>query len=170
MTRSGFEEQDLKIIFESNRISFVEISELMINDYLTMLNDHENVSRFFRNSEKRYTEEDEIAWIRKAREEKADVFSMIEKKNSTFIGNIELMGSGDTARELGIVITAEKQNKGYGTEAVRALVKYGFESKGLQRIFLRTNPANGRAIHVYKKCGFIEYDRNNEHVFMELFR
>ncbi len=162
--------RDLKKVFESDRICFVEISELFINDYLKMLNDYENVSRFFADAGRNYTAEDEIAWIRKKREEKADVFSIVEKKTGAFIGNIELMGVSDTERELGIVITAEKQNTGYGTEAVCALVKYGFERKGLQKIVLRTNPANGRAIHVYKKCGFTEYDRNDEHIFMELFR
>ena len=37
----------MKQIFESDRISFVKISELLINDYLIMINDNENVKKPF---------------------------------------------------------------------------------------------------------------------------
>ena len=69
--------------------------------------------------------------------------------------------------ELGIALTAAMQNQGYGTEAVSAMVKYCLQELGLSRVFLRTNPANTRAIRVYEKCGFREYDRTDQHVFME---
>ena len=86
------------------------------------------------------------------------------------IGNIELMHVNDYEGELGIAITAKKQDRGYGTEAVAAIKKYGMDCLGLQRIVLKANPENGRAIHVYKKCGFQEYDRTDDHVFMETAR
>ena len=160
----------MKQIFESSRISFVEVSETLINDYLIMINDNENVNRFISKRGKQITKEEETVWVRKKLEEKALIFSMIEKKTGDFIGNTELVDESDTVKELGIAITAEKQNKGYGTEAVAALLKYGFETLGLQKIVLRAKPDNARAIHVYKKCGFREYDRNDEHVYMEVLR
>ena len=135
-----------------------------------MINDNENVNRFISKRGKKITEEEEVVWVRKKLEEKALIFSMIEKKTGDFIGNTELMDGNDTVRELGIAITAKKQNKGYGTEAVAALLKYGFETLGLQKIVLRAKPDNARAIHVYNKCGFREYDRNGEHVYMEVLR
>jgi RimJ/RimL family protein N-acetyltransferase len=160
----------MKQIFESSRISFVELSELLITDYLIMINDNENVNRFISKKSKQITLEEEIAWVRKKLEEKKLIFSMIEKKTGDFIGNTELMDVGGTERELGIAITAKKQNKGYGTEAVGALLKYGFENLGLRKIVLRAKPDNARAIHVYSKCGFREYDRDGEHVYMEVLR
>ena len=36
----------MKQVFESSRISFVEVSEQLVNDYLTMVNDYENINRF----------------------------------------------------------------------------------------------------------------------------
>jgi diamine N-acetyltransferase len=80
------------------------------------------------------------------------------------------MDVNNSSGELGIAITAVKQNAGHGTEAVLAMIEYGTQQLGLKRIFLRTNPQNSRAIHVYQKCGFKEYDRTNEHIFMELNR
>jgi hypothetical protein len=66
-------------VFESNRISFVEVSELLVNDYLDMVNDYENVNRFIGGKQKTYTAEQERKWIQKKLEEKAPVFSMLEK-------------------------------------------------------------------------------------------
>ncbi len=157
----------MKQIFESNNICFVEVTESLVNDYLEMVNDEKNYTSSIGGVVKTYTIEQEIEWVHEKLEEKAIVFSMIEKKSGKFIGNIELMDPTDSYGELGIAITSKMQNLGYGTEAVRALTEYGINQLGLKRVFLRTNPNNSRAIHVYQKCGFMEYDRNDTHVFME---
>jgi RimJ/RimL family protein N-acetyltransferase len=59
------------------------------------------------------------------------------------------------AAEFGINI-GEKMywNQGYGTESVRLLVKHGFETLNLHRIFLRVLDTNPRAIRTYEKAGF----------------
>lgn len=160
----------MKQIFESGRISFTEVSEELINDYLIMVNDMENVNRYLGKRHEPYTEDDEIRWVRKKLEEKALVFSMLEKKTGSFIGNIELMDVDETSRELGIALTADKQNRGYGTEAILAVIEYGFSQLKLETILLRTDPENLRAIHVYEKCGFQEYDRNADDIFMKIER
>lgn len=157
----------MKQVFESDRIRFVEVDEGLIEDYLVMINDYENVNRFIGSSRKTFTEEQEQKWVHKKLEEKEPVFSMIEKKSGTFIGNIELMDVHDAVGELGIAITAAKQNMGFGTEAVSALTAYGARQLGLKRIVLRANQKNLRAIHVYRKCGFREYDHTDDHVYME---
>ena len=159
---------ELEKVFESEKIIFVKPSECLVKDYLDMVNDKENVGRFFGGAHREsYTKEDEISWVRKKRSEAAPVYSMIEKQTGDFIGNVELMDMALSQAELGIAITARKQNKGYGTEAVKALTRYGLKEMGLRRIFLRTNPSNLRAIHVYEKCGYAEFDRTEEHVWME---
>ena len=160
----------MKQVFESDNIRFVEVSEQLISDYLTMVNDDENVNRFIGGPHKTFTEEQETAWVREKLEEKAPVFSMIEKKTGNFIGNIELMDPSDSEGELGIAVTAAMQNLGYGTEAVAAFIAYGMNRLGMNRIRLRANPDNARAIHVYQKCGFREYRRTDDHVYMEIYR
>ena len=158
----------MKKIFESENISFVTVSEQLINDYLDMINDEKNFASYIGGKAKMFTEEQERQWVRQKLEEKAIVFSMIEKKTGRFIGNIELMHPDDSQGELGIGITAEMQNRGFGSEAVRAFTEYGFSQLGLNRIYLRTNPKNARAIRVYEKCGFREYARDDSHVHMDV--
>ena len=156
-------------IFESENIRMVQVSDELIQDYLYMVNDVEHVARLIGLSEP-VSEEKEHRWIRKKLEEGAPVFSMIEKRTGAFIGNIELMDvSGNTA-ELGIAITSKMQDNGFGTEAVAEMVRYGMEQLGLERIYLKVFPDNARAIRVYEKCGFREYDRTADDVFMETTR
>jgi diamine N-acetyltransferase len=68
--------------------------------------------------------------------------------------------------EVGIFI-GEKRfwNQGYGTEAMHLLVKHGFETLNLHRIWLRVHADNKRAIRSYEKIGFIHEGRMREAVF-----
>jgi RimJ/RimL family protein N-acetyltransferase len=45
-------------------------------------------------------------------------------------------------------------NKGYGTQTVQLLLKHGFESLNLHRIYLRVYSTNPRARRSYEKVGF----------------
>ncbi|MCR5322883.1 MAG: GNAT family N-acetyltransferase [Lachnospiraceae bacterium] len=161
------EYKDLQTVFESENIRYVKLSELLVTDYTNMVNDLENVGRQI-GRKSTVTEDDELKWVRGKLEENAPIFSMLEKKSSAFIGNIEIMDVKDREGELGIAITADKQDMGYGTEAIPAFIRYMKEHFGLKRIFLKVYPDNVRAIHVYKKCGFTEYDRTDEDIFMEV--
>ena len=155
-------------IFESENISFVRVSEKLLPDYLAMVNDIEHVARFIGPRRDPIPEEKERRWVRQKLAEEAVLFSMLEKETGAFIGNIELMDVADGSGELGIAITAAMQDKGYGTEVIPAMVRYGRGTLGLHRIFLKVYPHNARAIHVYEKCGFRAYDRTEKDVFMEV--
>ncbi len=78
------------------------------------------------------------------------------------IGNVGLMAFDNVAHsaELGIVI-GEKDywDQGYGSETIKVLLKHGFETLNLHRIFLRVSSFNERAIHAYEKIGFVHEGR-----------
>ena len=44
--------------------------------------------------------------------------------------------------------------KGYGTDALRALLHYAFDELNLQRVSLSVLEGNARAMRSYEKCGF----------------
>jgi RimJ/RimL family protein N-acetyltransferase len=57
--------------------------------------------------------------------------------------------------EFGIHIGEKKYwNKGAGTDATRTIVRYGFETLNLNRIWLRVYEFNRRAQRAYEKVGF----------------
>ncbi len=49
----------------------------------------------------------------------------------------------------------EYRGKGYGSDAMRAIVAYGFRELNLYRISLGVFSYNKRAIRAYEKCGFV---------------
>ena len=155
-------------IFVSENIRFVQVSEELVPDYLAMVNDWEHVGRLIGSRREPFTEQQERRWVQKKLAEGTPVLSMLEQGTDAFIGTIEFMDVADSVAELGIAITASMQDKGYGTEAVRAMVDYGMQTLGLRRVFLKVFPDNARAIRVYEKCGFREYDRTEDDVFMEI--
>lgn len=159
----------MKVIFQSKNIDYVELTEELIADYLVMINDIENVARFISKRRRVYTEDMEREFVRSKLAAKDPAFSMIERCSGEFIGNVEFMPvEEDGVAEMGITITAKKQNVGYGKEAIARVAEYGMSELGLERIVLRVFPDNERAIHVYEACGFCEYYRTDEDVYMDI--
>lgn len=48
----------------------------------------------------------------------------------------------------------EHFGRGYGTEATMLVLRYAFATVGLHRVGLEVYAFNGRAAHVYARCGF----------------
>ncbi len=157
-------------VFESENIIYVRPSFDLVPEYLEMVNDIENVARFIGDRREPLSEKDEIDYIKDKMDNDATLFSMLEKDTREFIGNIEFFNRTFDAAEWGIVITTKMQNKGYGKEALMRSVEYGFNELGLNRIFLSVYADNPRAVHVYEKCGFKEFKRDDVDIFMELVK
>jgi RimJ/RimL family protein N-acetyltransferase len=101
-----------------------------------------------------YTLEDAVAFIGHARESRATARSMpcaIERRSDgQFLGGMGLVLQPAHQRaELGYWLGVPFWGQGYATEAARALIDFGFETLGLNRIFAvhyHTNPASGRVM------------------------
>ena len=87
------------------------------------------------------------------------VFAIIDKKSDTHIGNVGLYLINYISRvgEFRIIV-GEKEywNKGYGTEATKLAVNYGFERLNLNCIFLGVNAEHLSAIKAYENAGFVK--------------
>ena len=69
---------------------------------------------------------------------------------------------------IGIFIGEEEyRNKGYGLEAVRLILEYGFKTMNLHNIMLSVHADNAGAIACYMKAGFRETGRRHEWVFKD---
>lgn len=88
--------------------------------------------------------------------------------DGTYIGSCGLFQFDDAARTaaLGIGIGDPRyRGKGYGRDALRLLLDYGFRLRNLRRIWLTVNGDNEHAIRTYRAAGFREEGRQREHVW-----
>jgi RimJ/RimL family protein N-acetyltransferase len=84
-------------------------------------------------------------------------YSIVDAEKDTLIGNCGLMDVDQLNRiaEVGILIGDKNYfDKGYGTEALRLLLDYGFKALNLHNVMLRVYDYNTRAIKCYEKIGF----------------
>lgn len=78
------------------------------------------------------------------------------------IGNCGFFEIDQRARssEVGIFIGDKScWNQGYGAEVMRLLLRVGFETLNLNRVFLRVDAANKGGIRAYEKAGFVHEGR-----------
>lgn len=69
---------------------------------------------------------------------------------------------GEAKLDIYIGDPAYRNGGGYGTEALRLMCRYGFNSMRLHQITLWVVAENEVARHVYRKVGFVEEGRHRE--------
>lgn len=84
------------------------------------------------------------------------------------IGDIDLfqIDQRNQNASVGLGIWREDdRGHGYGTDAVRALLRWAFRHLNLHRVELGVDPENKAAIRAYEKAGFVVEGRRREHHF-----
>lgn len=111
---------------------------------------------------------EERAWIKKLQNKKNadEVTFAIETIDGVLIGSVGLhVQKKDHHARFGILIGHKDYwGKGYGTEASRLIIMYGFSRRRLHRIYLQVYSYNTRAIALYKKLGFREEGVGRDHI------
>lgn len=95
-------------------------------------------------------------------------FAIVLKKDDTLIGNISLMDVDNISSKatVGLFIgESENRGKGYGTNALKLILNYGFKTLNLRNIMLQVDSDNKQGISCYKKAGFREFGRRHESCF-----
>ena len=141
--------------------------------------DTENIIRW-RNSDfvtrnfiyqKPFTVEGHHEWIRTMIDTgKAIQFMICEEETGRAVGSVYFRDINDTHHkaEYGIFI-GEKDalGKGYGTEAARKMIAYGFDTLHLHKIMLRVLAENTAARRSYEKAGFHQEAYLKDEVYLE---
>lgn len=96
--------------------------------------------------------------MQKPQEEKPLVIDMKDGTDWRLIGNSSFFDFDWVARaaEVGILIGDKTiWNQGYGSEVIMLLLRHGFGTLNLNRVFLRIYAVIKRAIRTYEKVGFV---------------
>ncbi|MFC1616095.1 GNAT family N-acetyltransferase [Patescibacteria group bacterium] len=115
------------------------------------------------------TYQEEIKWFQEVKKNnKERLFGIFDKHDNKYIGNIGIHGIDNFHKkaQVGIMI-GEKEywSKGYGTDAMKTALSYGFDILKLNKISLNVNIENIGAQKSYKKCGYQEIGIAKEELF-----
>ena len=108
------------------------------------------------------TMEDEAKWVDSQSAYKTDGtynFAIETRAEDQYIGGCGINHLNWAARwaELGIFIGDKAYwNKGFGTDAMRVLVRFCFDQMNMHKVKLQVYSLNPRAIRSYEKVGFVQ--------------
>jgi RimJ/RimL family protein N-acetyltransferase len=106
--------------------------------------------------------------FKKTLAESADSASFVIEVGNEVAGICDLFQIDTLTRtgEVGIGVVASARGKGYGTDALRVLVRFAFERRNLRRVHLVTLASNAGGLACYRKVGFVEEGRRREHAWV----
>lgn len=110
---------------------------------------------------------EEVDWANN-QADKACQFCIVEKISRQLIGTCSCDCYDGISAYLGITIGEPSgQDKGYGTEVIKMLIKFCFEELNAHRVSLGVVGDNARAIKCYTKAGLKECGRDHEAVYYD---
>ena len=99
---------------------------------------------------------------------KIAIFAITKKEDNSLIGLINITGTNANRRaEIGYWIGKPFWGKGYGTEAARAVIKYGFEELNHNRIYALAFTDNPGSWRIMEKSGMKHEGILRQHVIKD---
>lgn len=135
------EKEDMEQLYEM--LSDAEVAKF---DYFYPVRSKAEVIKFIERYKNELKENEEITW------------GIILKETNKLIGTCCLGDFDEGARraEIGYDITQYEWGKGYATEALEAVIDFGFNVMDLNRIEATITPGNNASVKVLKKLNFIQ--------------
>lgn len=163
-------EQVREIQIDGRDILLRYAQESDLDEYFAFLQDPE-MNRLT-GSQSDVTRDETEAWIEKISvKSSARVdFLILLKSSNELLGEVVLNEIDSTNRSANIRIGIQKnqhRGKGYGTEAMIEMLRYGFNTLNLHRIHLGVYTFNPRAIHVYEKVGFKREGLERDYLYLD---
>lgn len=158
-----------KLVGERIYLSPKSCEEEDIIKFTEWMNDFE-ITDYIDNSSMSFSYESEKEWIiASAKKSSPGNFNIIDLETNELIGSVGFDKIKDVSRSavLGIFIGNDNyRSNGYGTEAIKLLLEYGFKYLNLHSIKLTVLDVNARAYKCYIKCGFKETGRDREAMYL----
>ncbi len=114
----------------------------------------------------------EETWILEAIARKNEIrFAICIEETNEYIGNVQLTKITEIDAEFHIFIGMKQfWGMNLGQKATLLMLNYGFEKLKLKAIYLFVSKKNGAAISIYKKCGFISIEENNDNNYKMIIK
>ena len=96
------------------------------------------------------------------------VLAARDRRTREFLGLtfIEIDPAQKSTAEVGIVLLPAFCRNGYGSEILRALLRFGFETLGMHRVYGKCDEQNLASARMMEKCGLVYEGTIREHVWL----
>lgn len=125
------------------------------------------VNRFFRFDPDKITLESQIAFIRAAQDQTVNAHFACADDDDTYLGTVSLkhIDPVNQNAEYAVGFCKSAHGRGAARFATRELLRYAFEERGLERVYLSALASNVRACRFYEKAGFVLEGVSRSHLF-----
>jgi len=153
-------------ILETDRLILRHLLPTDLDSLFALYSDQE-VMRYFPEGTLTYQEtREELEWFLNGHPDHPELglWATIHKETNQFIGRCGLLPWTIDQRpevEVAYLLGKEYWGQGLGTEAARAIVKYGFETLGLSRLICLIDRDNQASIKVASKIG-MSFEKEGE--------
>lgn len=99
-----------------------------------------------------------IKFINSCQDMKYDAHLAIVDNNDEYLGTVSLKNIHNKCAEFAIVIRQKAMGKGIAAEAMKQIIKFGFEELDIDEIFWCVVRADKRAVRFYEKNGYHRFN------------
>ena len=143
----------MNLILHENNLDELKFRPMRKPD-LRFFNSTRNESAKWLHDSEQHSYDDCVSWFKQNKKS----FYYIFEKNGERLGYFRFSDVKDKSLYIGADINKAYRGNGYSTIAYSLMFKH-LKNSGYNTLYLEVLEFNYRAIHVYKKLGFIEIDR-----------
>ncbi len=140
------------MILESERLKLRLFGDNDKEDLIILLND-KNVSKWMENIPFPYLEKHANWWIQIGSKKKYQ-YAIVSKESNKLIGSLKITLNG----EIGCWIGTDYWKKGFASEAIEIIKKFGFNELKLNKLWAATHKNNIAPFELMRSTGFTRID------------
>jgi len=133
------------------------------------VNDFETYSSFTDSAPIPKTEAFQALWLAHSTREDLITFAIAEIMTDECVGTIQLRAIDRPSHHslFSIILRPASRGKGYGTDALRTLLRFAFHELNLHKVTLTVYASNPGGQRLYEKCGFRLEGRLRQQVYRQ---
>ena len=143
-------------LYYGKKVKLRELRPQDLPDIMEYVNDYDTYSTFTDSVPRPKTEAFQTCWMEGSTREDLLTFAIADIETGEFAGTIQLREINHRARRslFSIILKPGAQGKGYGTDALRVLLRFAFDEMNLHKITLLVYENNESGRRLYEKVGF----------------
>jgi len=153
----------VRLAGEKIDLCIMRTDEESIKLYTKWQND-ETINKWIHANDRVMQYNQEANWVNNLDEDTCQ-FCIVVKDSRKLIGTCSCGIFGNARNGTVGIYMGDEFNKGYGTEAIKLMVKFLFNEKNAHKVELSVIGDNKRAMACYTKAGFKECGRRHDHCY-----